>query len=82
MAFRYKLVTVSKPLIAFKSKAQADEKAEHIRLYVSILKKPATRLLEVRRGFETTSMHLDYIGKESRSSPVNCYELGQCLKNK
>ncbi len=46
---------VSKPLIAFKSKAQADEKAVHIQEYVSILKKPAAQLLDVRRGFETAS---------------------------
>ncbi|MDJ0876910.1 MAG: hypothetical protein QNJ02_16685 [Desulfobacterales bacterium] len=46
---------VSKPLITFKSKAEADEKAEHIQKYVSILKKPATPLLGVRRGFKATS---------------------------
>ena len=44
---------VSKPQIALKDKAQADEKAEHTRLYVSISKRPATPSLRVRWGFET-----------------------------
>jgi hypothetical protein len=35
---------VSKFWIEFKGKAQADEKAQHIKLYVSILKKPAKHL--------------------------------------
>ena len=62
---------VLRRLIALKSKAQADEKPEHSQLYVSILKglrgtfqiiqstlNPApleTQLLDVRRGFATTS---------------------------
>jgi hypothetical protein len=35
------LQVVSKPQIGFEGKAQPDEKAEHIQLYVSILKKAA-----------------------------------------
>jgi hypothetical protein len=50
-----KLEVVSKPQIRLKSKAQADEKAQHTRKYVSILKRFATRLLGLRWGFETTS---------------------------
>jgi hypothetical protein len=46
---------VSKPQIRLKSKAQADEKAQHTRQYVSILKRFATQLLGFRWGFETTS---------------------------
>ena len=44
---------VSKPQIASDNKAQYDEKAEHIQLYVSTLKKTATPLSGVRWGFET-----------------------------
>ena len=54
-SFIHSLEVVSKPLIALKSKAEVDEKAKHIQGYVSILKKPTTQLLGVRRGFETTS---------------------------
>jgi hypothetical protein len=46
---------VSKPQIAFESKAQADEKAQHTWEYVSILKRPATQLPDDRWGFETIS---------------------------
>jgi hypothetical protein len=46
---------VSKPQIALKNKAQADEKAQHTWEYVSILKRTATPLLSVRWGFETAS---------------------------
>ncbi len=46
---------VSKPQIRLKSKAQADEKAQHTRQYVSILKRLATQLLGLRWGFETIS---------------------------
>ena len=61
----------SKPQIAFESKAQADEKAQHTAKYVSILKRSvmhlsvielariplrgATQLSDARWGFETTS---------------------------
>jgi hypothetical protein len=48
----------SKPQIAVKRKAQPDEKAEHIQLYVSILKRAGTQRLCVRRGFETTYKQL------------------------
>jgi hypothetical protein len=42
----------------FESKAQADEKAQHTWQYVSILKRTATQLSDIRWGFETTStMH-------------------------
>jgi len=49
------LEVVSKPQIASKGKARVDEKAQHTRKYVSILKKLATPYLGVRWGFETTS---------------------------
>jgi hypothetical protein len=49
------LEVVSKPQIAFESKAQADEKAQHTFKYVSILKRSATQLSDARWGFETTS---------------------------
>jgi hypothetical protein len=52
------LEVVSKPQISFKSKAQADEKAQHTRQYVSILKRLATQLLVLRWGFETTSREI------------------------
>ena len=52
------LEAVSKPQIALKGKAQADEKAEHTREYVSILKRPATPSLSVRWGFEAISSGL------------------------
>ena len=46
---------ISKPQIRLKGKAQADEKAQHTRSYVSILKRFATQLLGLRWDFETTS---------------------------
>jgi hypothetical protein len=49
------LEVVSKRQIAFESKAQADEKAQHTEEYVSILKRSATQLSDARWGFETTS---------------------------
>ena len=49
---------VSKPQIRFKGKAQADEKAQHTRQYVSILRRLATLPLSLRWGFETTSSYL------------------------
>jgi hypothetical protein len=48
---------VSKRQIAFESKAQADEKAQHTLKYVSILKRSATQLSDARWGFETTSTY-------------------------
>jgi hypothetical protein len=39
---------VSKTQVAFKGKAQSDEKAEHIQGYVSILKRAETPPLGVR----------------------------------
>jgi hypothetical protein len=50
------LEVVSKGQIAFESKAQADEKAQHAFKYVSILKRSATQLSGARWGLETTSM--------------------------
>jgi hypothetical protein len=38
----------------FESKAQADEKAQHTWEYVSILKRSATQLSDIRWGFVTT----------------------------
>jgi hypothetical protein len=49
------LEVVSKFQIMFESKAQADEKAQHTYEYVSILKRRATQLSDIRWGFETTS---------------------------
>jgi hypothetical protein len=39
----------------FEGKAHADEKAQHTWKYVSILKRLATQLSDIRWGFETTS---------------------------
>jgi hypothetical protein len=50
-----RIEVVSKPQIMFESKAQADEKAQHTWQYVSILKRLATPLSDIRWGFETTS---------------------------
>jgi len=55
---------VSKCQIAFESKAQTDEKAQHTRKYVSILKRSATQLSDARWRFETTSK------KEARIAAV------------
>jgi hypothetical protein len=52
------LEVVSKRQIAFESKAQADEKAQHTWKYVSILKRLATQLSDARWGFETTSKQI------------------------
>jgi hypothetical protein len=46
------LEVLSKPCVRFKSKAQADEKAQHTRQYVSILKSFATQLLDLTQGFD------------------------------
>ena len=46
---------VSKPQIAFEGKAKADEKAQHTREYVSILKRLSTQPSNVRWGFEMAS---------------------------
>jgi len=43
----------------FKGKTPPDEKAQHMQYYVSILKKAATPPLDVRWGYETTSIHFD-----------------------
>jgi hypothetical protein len=42
----------------FESKAQADEKAQHTCEYVSILKRTATQVSDIRWGFENTSKQL------------------------
>ena len=49
------LEVISKCQIAFESKAQADEKAQHTLKYVSILKRSATQLSDARWGFRNTS---------------------------
>ena len=49
---------VSKPQIASKNKARSDEKAQHTWKYVSILKKTATPLLDVRWGFEIIFLYI------------------------
>jgi hypothetical protein len=46
------LEVVSKRQIAFESKAQADEKAQHTEEYVSILKRSATQLSDARWGLK------------------------------
>ena len=46
------LEVVSKPQIAFESKAQVDEKAQHTWKYVSILRRLATQPLGVRCIFQ------------------------------
>ena len=51
------LEVVSKPQIAPKIKARADEKAQHTWEYVSILKRFATQIFGVRWDFETTSIN-------------------------
>jgi hypothetical protein len=59
---------VSKRQIAFESKAQADEKAQHTREYVSILKRSATQLSDARWGFETTSMQKPAAADQTRAA--------------
>ena len=59
-----RIEVVSKPQIMFESKAQADEKAQHTWQYVSILKRLATQLSDIRWGFQTTSNYIEY-----RTSP-------------
>jgi len=51
----YCLEAVSEFQFVFRGKAPLDEKAEHIQSYVSILKKAATPLWDVRWDFETAS---------------------------
>jgi hypothetical protein len=58
------LEVVSKPQIRLKSKAHADEKAQHTCQYVSILKRLATQLLGLRWDFETTSRKIQCILQE------------------
>jgi hypothetical protein len=55
---RFKEKWFSKPQIAFESKAQADEKAQHTFKYVSILKRLATQLSDARWDFETASKRI------------------------
>ncbi len=55
---------ISKPRIRFESKAQTDEKAQHTREYVSILKKLATQLSGLRRGFEMASKIFSATGSD------------------
>jgi hypothetical protein len=42
--------------MAFEGKAKADEKAQHTREYVSILKRLSTQPSSVRWGFDMASM--------------------------
>jgi tetratricopeptide (TPR) repeat protein len=58
---------VSKLQIAFESKAQADEKAQHTWKYVSILKRFATQLSDDRWGFETNSRRTEQIMSRMKS---------------
>ena len=52
---RSTLEAISKPQMAFEGKAKADEKAQHTREYVSILKRLSTQPSGVRWGFEMAS---------------------------
>jgi hypothetical protein len=52
-----RLEVVLKPQIRPTSKTQTDEKAQHTRSYVSILKRFATQLLGLRWDFKTTSRY-------------------------
>jgi hypothetical protein len=49
---------ISKPQIRFEGKAKAEEKAQHTREYVSILKRLSTQPSSVRWVFEMASRHL------------------------
>jgi hypothetical protein len=68
----YVLEPVSKPQIRFKGKAQANEKAEHTREYVSILSWSVTQPLGLRWGFETDSTHFTWIRARGRQA-LNLY---------
>ena len=50
-----RLEAISKPQIAFEGKAGADDKAQHTREYVSILKRPSTQPSGAIWGFEMAS---------------------------
>jgi hypothetical protein len=52
---------VSKFQIMFESKAQADEKAQHTLKYVSILKRSATQLSDIRWGFGTIFRNIPHL---------------------
>jgi hypothetical protein len=60
---------VSNRQIAFESKAQADEKAQHTFKYVSILKRSATQLSDAKWGFETISNSF-FLPLDSEFSPI------------
>jgi hypothetical protein len=45
----------AKPWITLKIEARTDEKGEHTFEYVSILRRSATKIFGVRRGFADTS---------------------------
>ncbi|MCK4729580.1 MAG: hypothetical protein KAT27_11685, partial [Desulfobacterales bacterium] len=58
--------------IAFEGKAGADDKAQHTREYVSILKRPSTQPSGDRWGFEVASKqhvsdHRDFVSNEAMS---------------
>jgi len=59
--FTTAIEVVSKFQIMFESKAQADEKAQHTLKYVSILKRSATQLSDIRWGFETTFRNIPHL---------------------
>ena len=74
---------VSKFQIMFESKAQADEKAQHTLKYVSILKRSATQLTDIRWGFETTSNASQALSLPSQSPtqcvrPITTMEIKRC----
>jgi hypothetical protein len=53
------LEAISKPQVAFAGKAKADEKAQHTREYVSIVKRLSTQPSSVIWGFEMASMDME-----------------------
>ena len=69
------LEAISKPQMRFEGKAKADEKREHTREYVSILKRLSTRPSSVRWGFETASIHICSNGNPYFKSQVVFVEM-------
>ncbi len=58
------LEAISKPQIAFEGKAGADDKAQHTREYVSILKRPSTQPSGDRWGFEMASKQKEILWQQ------------------
>ena len=58
VSFQLLSEAILKPQIAFEGKAWADEKAQHTREYVSILKRPTTQPSDDRWGLEMASIFI------------------------